>query len=79
MERRVRWKSHARCGVEEKVTIISKAYLSLSNHAEKMTEKLVVERGVDDNFYKTDSLEWILAYEKIQEDVQSTLQKEIQR
>mgnify|MGYP000415063823 CR=1 FL=1 len=29
MERRVRRKSHARCGVGEKLEIISKAYLSL--------------------------------------------------
>ena len=53
--------------------------IAYSNRAEKMAEKLAAERGVDDNLYKTDSLEWILAYEKIQEEVQSTLRKEIQR
>ena len=30
MERRVRWKSHARCGPGEKLEIASKAYLSVS-------------------------------------------------
>ena len=30
MERRVRWKSHARCGSGEKIEIISKSYLSTS-------------------------------------------------
>jgi len=29
MERRVRWKSHARCGRGEKTEIISKSYLSV--------------------------------------------------
>ena len=29
MERRVRWKSHARCGMGEKPEIASKVYLSL--------------------------------------------------
>ena len=31
MERRVRWKLHARCGAGEKVAIISKPYLLLSS------------------------------------------------
>ncbi|MBQ3444700.1 MAG: TnpV protein [Selenomonadaceae bacterium] len=62
--------------LDEYLTGYQSAY---SNRAEKMAEKLAAERGVDDNLYKTDSLEWILAYEKIQEEVQSILQKEIQQ
>ena len=62
--------------LEEYLTGYQSAY---SNRAEKMAEKMAAERGVDDNLYKTDSLEWILAYEKIQEEVQSTLREEIQR
>ncbi|MBQ3444698.1 MAG: TnpV protein [Selenomonadaceae bacterium] len=62
--------------LDEYLTGYQAAY---SNRAEKMAEKLAAERGVDDNLYKDDSLEWILAYEKIQEEVQSTLREEIQR
>lgn len=62
--------------LDEYLTGYQSAY---SNRAEKMAEKLAAERGVDDNLYKTDSLEWILAYEKIQEEVQSILRKEIQQ
>lgn len=62
--------------LEEYLTGYQSAY---SNRAEKMAEKLAAERGVDDNLYKTDSLEWILAYEKIQEEVQTILRKEIQQ
>ena len=62
--------------LDEYLTGYQSAY---SNRAEKMAEKLAAERGVDDNLYKDDSLEWILAYEKIQEEVQSILQKEIQQ
>ena len=47
--------------------------------AEKMAEKLAKERGVNEELYKKDSLEWILETEKIQEEVQSALEKEIQR
>lgn len=62
--------------LEEYLTGYQTAY---SGRAEKMAEKLAAERGVDDNLYREDSLEWILASEKIQEEVQSTLQREIQR
>ena len=46
-----------------------------SARAEKMAE----ERNVNEELYKNDSLAWILATEKIQEEVQSALKKEIQR
>lgn len=62
--------------LEEYLTGYQTAY---SSRAEKMAEKLAAERGVDDKLYIEDSLEWILASEKIQEEVQSTLQREIQR
>ena len=62
--------------VEEYLTGYQTAY---SSRAEKMAEKLAAERGVDGNLYRDDSLEWILVSEKIQAEVQSTLQREIQR
>ena len=62
--------------LEEYLTGYQVAY---SNRAEKMAEKLAKERGVNEELYKKDSLEWILTTEKIQEEVQSALEKEIQR
>ena len=50
-----------------------------SARAEKMAEELAEERNVNEELYKNDSLTWILATEKIQEEVQSALKKEIQR
>ena len=44
----------------EKLEIILKSYLSLSNRAEKIAEKLTTERGVNAELYENDSLEWIL-------------------
>ena len=61
--------------LEEYLTGYQSAY---SNRAEKMAEKLATERGVNAELYENDSLEWILATEKIQEEVQSILEKEIQ-
>ena len=62
--------------LEEYLTGYQAAY---SNRAEKMAERLAAERGVDDCLYENDSLEWILASEKIQEEVQLALEKEIQQ
>lgn len=62
--------------LEEYLTGYQIAY---SNRAEKIAEKLATERGVNAELYEKDSLEWILATEKIQEDVQSILEKEIQK
>lgn len=62
--------------LEEYLTGYQVAY---SNRAEKMAEKMAKERGVNEELYKKDSLEWILTTEKIQEEVQSALEKEIQR
>ena len=62
--------------LEEYLTSYQTAY---SGRAEKMAEKLATERGVNEKLYENDSLEWILETEKIQEEVQSTLRKEIQR
>lgn len=61
---------------EEYLTSYQKAY---SNRAEKIADKLATERGVNEELYKRDSLEWILKTEKIQEEVHDTLAKEIQR
>ena len=62
--------------LEESLTGYQLAY---SNRAEKMAEKLATERGVNAELYESDSLEWILATEKIQEEVQSALEKEIKQ
>ena len=62
--------------LEEYLTSYQKAY---SNRAEKMAEELATERGVNAELYESDPLEWILATEKIQEEVQATLEKEIQQ
>ena len=50
-----------------------------SNRAEKMFEELSAERGLNDDLYKNDSLEWILESEKIQEEVRTKLAEEICR
>ena len=62
--------------LEEYLTGYQVAY---SNRAEKLSEKLATERGVSAELYKEDSLEWILATEKIQADVKAELEKEIQQ
>ena len=62
--------------LEEYLTSYQKAY---SNRAEKMAEKLATERGVNAELYENDLLEWILATEKIQEEVHDMLEKEIQQ
>ncbi len=62
--------------LEEYLTGYQDAY---SNRAEKMAEKLAAERGVNAELYESDPLEWILATEKIQEEVHDTLEKEIQQ
>lgn len=53
--------------------------LAYSSRAEKMSEELAAERGINEELYKNDSLAWILATEKIQEEIHSTLEKEIQQ
>jgi len=40
---------------------------------------LSAERGVNEELYKNDSLEWILETEKIQEEVKAKLAEEICR
>ena len=62
--------------LEEYLTSYQKSY---SNRAEEMAKKLAAERGVNAELYENDPLEWILATEKIQEEVKSILEKEIQQ
>ena len=50
-----------------------------SNRAEKLAEELSAERGVTEELYQNDPLEWILQSEKIQEDVRVALAEEIQK
>ena len=44
-----------------------------------MAEKLAAECSVNAELYESDPLEWILATEKIQEEVHCALEKEIQQ
>ena len=44
-----------------------------------MAEELSTEHGVNAELYESDPLEWILATEKIQEEVHEKLVKEIQQ
>ena len=53
--------------------------IAYSNRAEKLSKEMSEERGVDEELYKKDSLEWILETEKIQEEVKEILKKEIQK
>ena len=62
--------------LEEYLTGYQIAY---SNRAEKMAKELSVERGINEELYEKDSLEWILETEKIQEEIKATLAKEIQQ
>lgn len=62
--------------LEEYLTNYQVAY---SNRAEKMSEKLSEERGVTEELYQNDPLEWILQSEKIQEDIRAKLAEEIQK
>ena len=62
--------------LEEYLTGYQIAY---SNRAEKMAKEMSEERGVNEEMYNQDSLEWILETEKIQEEVKEILAKEIQQ
>lgn len=62
--------------LEEYLTNYQVAY---SNRGEKMAKKLAEERGVTEELYQNDPLEWILKSEKIQEDVRAILAEEICR
>ena len=62
--------------LEEYLTNYQVAY---SNRAEKMSEKLSEERGVTEELYQNDPLEWILQSEKIQEETRAKLAEEIQK
>ena len=53
--------------------------IAYSNRAEKLSKEMSAERGVNEELYKKDSLEWILETEKIQEEVKEILKKEIQK
>lgn len=62
--------------VEEYLTSYQKSY---SQRAEKIFEELSAKYGVNVELYEKNKLEWILATEKIQEEVKEILKKEIQR
>lgn len=53
--------------------------IAYSNRADKMAKKLSEERGVTEELYQNDPLEWILESEKIQEDIREKLAEEICR
>lgn len=44
-----------------------------------MAKELAAERGINEELYEKDSLEWILETEKIQEEIKATLAKDIQQ
>lgn len=48
MERRMSWKTHVRCEWGEKLEIISKAYLSISNRLQETILQLVKAGGETD-------------------------------
>ena len=52
--------------------------VAYSNRADRLAQKLSEERGINDELYKKDALEWILETEKIQEEIQEKLKSEIQ-
>ena len=62
--------------LEEYLTNYQVAY---SNCGEKMAKKLAEERGVTEELYQNDPLEWILKSEKIQEEIRAKLAEEIQK
>lgn len=62
-------------GLEEYLNGYQTAY---SNRAEKIAQELSSERGVNEELYNQDSLEWILETEKIQDEMQERLKIEIQ-
>lgn len=53
--------------------------VSYSHRAEQIFKKLSEERGINEEFYEKNSLEWIRETEKIQEEVKEILRKEIQK
>ena len=63
---------------QENLRNIDRVSTSYSNSAEKMSKEMSAERGVNEELYKKDSLEWILKTEKIQEEIHEKLKNEIQ-
>lgn len=53
--------------------------VSYSHRAEKIFNELLTKRGINEELYGKNSLEWIMETEKIQEEVKELLQEEIQK
>ena len=53
--------------------------VSYSHRADRIFKELLSKRGINDELYEKNSLEWIMETEKIQEEVKELLQKEIQK
>lgn len=53
--------------------------LAYSNRAEKLAKEISEERGINEELYRKDALEWILETEKIQEEIREKLVLEIQK
>ena len=62
--------------LEEYLKSYQKSY---SQRAEKIFEELSAKYGVNEELYEKNKLEWILATEKLEEEVKAILKKEIQR
>ena len=62
--------------LEEYLTSYQKSY---SQRAEKIFEELSAKYRVNEELYEKNKLEWIMATEKLQEEVKAILKKEIQK
>ena len=62
--------------LEEYLTSYQKSY---SQRAEKIFRKLSAKYRVNEELYEKNKLEWIMATEKLEEEVKAILKKEIQK
>ena len=62
--------------LEEYLKSYQKSY---SQRAENIFKEKSMKRGLNEELYEKNSLEWIMETEKLQEEVKAILKKEIQR
>ena len=53
--------------------------IAYSNRADKIAKEMAEARGVNDELYQQDAIRWLIESEKIQEEVKTRLEKEIQQ
>ena len=61
------------------VEYLTSYQVSYSHRAERIFKELLSKRGINEELYEKNSLEWIMETEKIQEEVKELLQEEIQK